>query len=237
MPYLLEPVRLNEALLGGDPPSVEAGPLLLRPWRPEDALQLVEAFRDALIQRWHLRRFDSTGESEVWMKERLARWRDRAGGGWAITPADEDAQVLGEVAFRTLHPGDGLAEVSCWVAPGSRQRHVASTATRALTEWGLTSLGLVRVELVHSTRNGAACLAALRAGFAVEGTKRSLQQYTDGFHDMHLHSRVRGDVVRDEPVRDEPVRDEPVRDEPVRAPSAPENWSPAAMRLDALLTV
>ena len=50
------------------------------------------------------------------------------------------------------------------------------------------------MELLHSTRNLPACLTAKRAGFRVEGTKRRLQQYQDGFHDMHLHSRVRGDA-------------------------------------------
>jgi hypothetical protein len=45
---------------------------------------------------------------------------------------------------------------------------------------------------VHSVRNHRSCRVAKDAGFSVEGIKRSLQRYEQGgFHDMHLHARVR----------------------------------------------
>ena len=34
---------------------------------------------------------------------------------------------------------------------------------------------------------------AAKAGFALEGTKRSALLHADGWHDMHLHARIRGD--------------------------------------------
>jgi RimJ/RimL family protein N-acetyltransferase len=42
----------------------------------------------------------------------------------------------------------------------------------------------------HSTVNAASCRVAERAGFALEGTKRSEAWHTDGWHDMHLHAKI-----------------------------------------------
>lgn len=97
------------------------------------------------------------------------------------------------VATKTSSAVTTSATSTFRVVPASRRRHVGSDATRALADWALTELRLERVEIVHSTRNLPACRTAERAGFRVEGAKRRLQRYPDGFHDMHLHSRVRGD--------------------------------------------
>lgn len=55
-------------------------------------------------------------------------------------------------------------------------------------------LGLQRLRLTHSVENPASCRVAERAGFALEGTMRSALLHEDGWHDEHLHARVRGDA-------------------------------------------
>ena len=50
-----------------------------------------------------------------------------------------------------------------------------------------------RLELLHAVRNETSCRVASRTGFALEGTKRKAVLHPDGWHDMHLHARVRGD--------------------------------------------
>ena len=107
------------------------------------------------------------------------------------------------MAFRSLYLADGLAELSCWVMPNARHRHLATEATRALTEWAFDTLGLVRLEIVHSTQNSSSCSVALRAGFRKEGVLRHLQRHADGFHDMCLHSRIKKDDGR--PIVPPPV--------------------------------
>jgi RimJ/RimL family protein N-acetyltransferase len=62
-----------------------------------------------------------------------------------------------------------------------------------LADWAFDTLGLERLEIVHSTQNEASCPVALRAGFQKEGIKRHLQIHADGFHDMCLHSRLKDD--------------------------------------------
>ncbi|MFC7614839.1 GNAT family N-acetyltransferase [Actinokineospora soli] len=54
-------------------------------------------------------------------------------------------------------------------------------------------LKLHRLYLDHSTANTASCRVATKAGFTPEGTLRGAGLHADGWHDMHLHSRLRTD--------------------------------------------
>ena len=66
---------------------------------------------------------------------------------------------------------------------------MAGRALTAMTEW-LFTLGLHRVELMHSVLNEPSCRVAAKQGFELEGTRRSALLHPDGWHDMHLHARI-----------------------------------------------
>ena len=68
-------------------------------------------------------------------------------------------------------------------------RGAASDATRAVSGWAFESIGLHRLELLHSVQNVPSCGVAGRAGFVLEGTRRS-SLHADGWHDMHLHALI-----------------------------------------------
>jgi RimJ/RimL family protein N-acetyltransferase len=191
MPSLVNPGCGGPDELGPQP-VIESGQLgiFLRPWRHADAGQLVAALADADIQRWNLHGISTIAQAQDWIDEWHARWRERLGASWAVTGRASGDVVLGQIGFRSLHLPDGLAELSCWVSPGARRKHVATDSTRMLSEWALETVGLKRLEIVHSTLNPASCQAADRAGFQIEGVKRSLQRHADGFHDMCMHSRI-----------------------------------------------
>lgn len=193
VPELVDPVVDPQRLAGIQQPEIDADDLLLRPWSVADAQCLVEAFSDEEIQRWHLWSLVSEAEAADWVAEGNDRWQRKVGASWAVLRVDDRGAVVGQVSFRSLYLADGLAEVGYWVLPAARRTGVASQATRALADWAIDDLGLMRLELVHSVHNPPSCGVALRAGFRVEGTKRMLQRHLDGIHDMHLHSRVRGD--------------------------------------------
>lgn len=205
MPPLVDPVvpvrppRLTEQPVI----PVDAVNALMRRWRRDDAPQLVAALADTQIQRWNLYGLKTIGESHHWIDHWGARWRKGTGASWAIVDDKRPSVVLGQMAFRSLYLADGLAELSCWVMPNARHRHLATEATRALTEWAFDTLGLVRLEIVHSTQNSSSCSVALRAGFRKEGVLRHLQRHADGFHDMCLHSRIKKDDGR--PIVPPPV--------------------------------
>jgi len=130
-------------------------------------------------------------EARDWIAAWPARWRAETGAGWAVLDA---GTVAGQISLRRLVLADGLAEVSYWVLPNARGRHLAPRALSALTTWSFGALRLHRIELSHSTANAASCRVAHYAGFAAEGTKRGESRHTDGWHDMHLHARLDTDV-------------------------------------------
>ncbi|MFH9063810.1 GNAT family N-acetyltransferase [Streptomyces coeruleorubidus] len=193
MPFLIGPVLTPKALTGHPQPTLATDDgLLLRPWRSEDAPAVYEVFQDPVMHQWHARTADSEQEVAGWIRDWHQAWEEGREVQWAVVDADSD-RLLGRVALREIRLDDGVAEVAYWTVPAARGRGVAARATTALARWALDEIGFHRLELLHAVRNEASCRVASRTGFALEGTKRSAILHPDGWHDMHLHARVRGD--------------------------------------------
>ncbi|MEU9651753.1 GNAT family N-acetyltransferase [Streptomyces sp. NPDC048110] len=193
MPYLNRPVLRAGTLSRTPQPTIPTGDgLLLRPWRAEDAPAVHAAFQDPVMHQWHIRAADSEEEVRGWIAEWQQAWDRESNVQWAVADAADD-RLLGRVALRQVLLGDGVAEVAYWTTAGARGRGVAARATRTLARWALDEIGFQRLELSHAVANEASCRVAQKAGFALEGTKRSALLHPDGWHDMHLHARVRGD--------------------------------------------
>ena len=170
-------------------PVLDADGLRLRPWQVDDAAVVVSAYADPDIRRWHCRSM-TLDEATAWVTSWAGRWDGETGAGWAL---ERDGAVVGQISLRSLDHGDGRSDISYWVLPDARGRGTAAAALTALSTWAFDTLGLHRIEVDHSVDNPASCRVATRAGFRLEGTKRGDALHTDGWHDMHLHARVRGD--------------------------------------------
>ncbi|WP_433288659.1 GNAT family N-acetyltransferase [Micromonospora sp. CA-244673] len=167
------------------------GGLLLRPWEPSDASAFFAAYRDPEIQHWHTRQPASEDQVREWFQQYRQAWEQETGASWAVTRGG--GEVLGRIAMGSMNLDDGVAGCAYWVLPAARGAGVASRALTALSVWALGEAGFHRLHLDHSTRNHASCRVAVKAGFLLEGTKRSDAIHSDGRHDMHLHARIRGD--------------------------------------------
>ncbi|MEE6261477.1 GNAT family N-acetyltransferase [Plantactinospora sonchi] len=192
MPLLVTPALPGDLLATLAQPHLDTGDgLLLRPWRPEDAGTVRAAFSCPVIQRWHVRRIDGDAEARDWIAGWAARWRNGTDASWAVV--DERDRPLGQVGLRMISLFEASAELSYWVLPAARGAGVAARSVGALTAWCFGSLGLHRLGLLHSTANAASCRVAERSGYALEGTLRSALRHADGWHDVHLHARLRAD--------------------------------------------
>lgn len=189
---LSTPPVIQSGLLSAFPqPVLRAGhgPLLLRPWEPADASVFLAAYQDSEIRRWHTRRPRTEADVQEWFDAYRQDWNSEKGGHWAITR--DGGEVLGRIATRGWDFDDGIAGVAYWVLPQARGAGVATRAVEALSAWALDEVGFHRMYLDHSVRNHASCRVALKAGYLIEGTKRSAALHDDGRHDMHLHARIR----------------------------------------------
>lgn len=162
---------------------------MLRPWETCDAPTFLSAYQDEEIRRWHTRRPSSESRVREWFDAYRQDWEREKGGHWAVTR--DGGEVLGRIALGSVNFDEGMAGVGYWVLPTARGAGVASHALSALSAWALDGMGFHRLYLEHSTRNHASCRVATKSGYLPEGTKRSAGLHDDGWHDMHLHARVR----------------------------------------------
>ncbi|MCB2175282.1 MAG: GNAT family N-acetyltransferase [Actinomycetales bacterium] len=189
MSFLVAPVIASGTLGAAAQPTVSGRGVVLRPWRDTDVAELVAAYSDDAIRRWHALTLDPQEAAQTIERWR-AGWRAENAASWAVA-GDED-RVLGRVGFRVMHPGDGSGELVYWTMPAARGRGVARAAVEALVGWAFET-GFHRLDLMHSTANPGSCRVALAAGFRAEGTLRSAVLHADGWHDMHLHARISTD--------------------------------------------
>jgi RimJ/RimL family protein N-acetyltransferase len=193
MPYLVPPVLKTGSLAELAQPVLIAGSVALRPWTPDDVPLLVEAYTDPAIRHWHARSM-TEAEALDYVYDWPRRWDDEVGAGWAV---EIDEAVVGQVSLRRIRMDDAAAEFSYWVLPAGRGQGVAATAVEAVTRWAFAEVGLVRLEVDHSTLNQRSCRVATKAGFELEGTLRRHAKHTDGWHDMHRHARLNPEVEDD----------------------------------------
>lgn len=131
-------------------------------------------------------------EAREWIEGWQSSWQDETGGHWKLVDAESET-LLGRVALKSLILADGKAELAYWMVPSARGGGLCPRAVMALTHWALGKGGFHRIELEHSTANRASCRVAVKAGFEEEGVRRGAWLHADGWHDVHLHARIRQD--------------------------------------------
>lgn len=191
MTKLIAPVVARGAMARMEQPVISVDDeISLRPFLPNDAPAVVQAFATPDIQHYHFRRFDSDAEAREWILGCAEGWRSEQSATWAIVSRTRN-DVLGRVTIYTSLE-DGHGEVSYWVLPSARGHGVATRACVAATDWA-HRLGIHRIQLQHSTQNEGSRRVALRAGFTEEGVRRGANLHADGWHDMTLYSRLATD--------------------------------------------
>ncbi|WP_328926327.1 GNAT family N-acetyltransferase [Streptomyces sp. NBC_00190] len=169
------------------------GGMLLRPWAPYDAPALVESCLDPEIRHWN--RPDSLTLAGA--EDRIARWHGRwqaeEAAVWAVAPA-AGGPAVGLIGVADLDLRGGSGEIVYWLLPAGRGAGVMVRATDRVSRWAFDDLGLHRLRITHSVANPASCAIATKAGFPLEGTMRGALLHADGWHDEHLHARLRTDA-------------------------------------------
>jgi RimJ/RimL family protein N-acetyltransferase len=190
MPVLTSDVIAAESFSGKAQPRIQAGiGLVLRPWSPSDAPAVLEAFADPEIRRWHVRSAASLDEVETWIDSWVADWPGGTHAHWAVADSLSD-ELVGRVSLKNMELDCGQGGVAYWTMPTRRGQEIASRAVEAVTKWAFDETGFHRLELMHSVLNPTSCRVAVKAGFNLEGTKRSAGLHLDGWHDMHLHALI-----------------------------------------------
>jgi RimJ/RimL family protein N-acetyltransferase len=153
--------------------AVKGDGVLLRPYRTEDADDVVAGCADPVTQRY-LPRLPSpyTREDALsWITEGAPGTFAAGGAGFAIADPETD-RVVGGIGIVPLRPEERTAEIGYWVSPAARGRGVATAACRALTAQAFAH-GLERLELRTEPENALSQRVALAAGYTREGKQRN----------------------------------------------------------------
>ena len=175
-----------------EPVVLEAGPLRLRPWRPDDADAVWLAFQDPKLRLWNGGGV-ATRDDAVALIARRRDWSAGDHASWAVVDAAGDV-VLASLSLHSIDRIGNDAEVGYWTAPAARGRGVAATAVDAGCRWAFATLPVDRIELLHAVENTASGRVAQKAGFTYEGHLRRSYRYGDGIkHDELLWARLADD--------------------------------------------
>lgn len=168
--------------------------LRLRPMEERDLDEVVVTCQDPDTVRW-------TGVPHPYQRTDAEGYLTYGGLAWArgssacFVLADPDDAFAGTVDLR-LNPTDPLlAEVGFMTAPPARGRGWMPAALGALAAWGITGLGLARVEWKAHVGNTASRRVAEKAGFTVEGTLRGGVSQRGDRVDAWVGALVAGDLM------------------------------------------
>ena len=179
-----------------DPVELDAGALRLRPWRADDADDVVAAMQDPVMQLWNGLPASTRPDALAFLRRR-GDWSTGDHASWAVTDA-ATGTLLGSVLLHSISRVQGNAQVGYWTVPAARGRSIAARAVDAACRWAFATLALERVELCHAVENEASGRVAEKAGFRLEGRLRRSYRYGDGLrHDELIWSRLADDPAPD----------------------------------------
>ncbi|MBP0454294.1 GNAT family N-acetyltransferase [Kitasatospora sp. RG8] len=158
--------------------------LILRAPQESDVDAIFEACQDAEIQRWTVVPSPYRREDAEFFVNDLAPDGRRTGDNlvWCVFERGTGALVGSQGLVRC--PGrPGTAEVGWWAVKEFRGRGYTVEAAREVARYGLTELGMRRLEWVAYVGNEGSRAVAEKVGFRFEGTLRSFAEQRGEFRD------------------------------------------------------
>lgn len=178
-------------------------PIVLRPWRPDDRVSVLEIFSgaDDLATQYPL---PVTGlEDADAVLERMLVWDDGR-RNFAVTI---DGTPVGNIAVTAIDRRHDTGWLSYFSAADVRGRGLVTRSATAVANWALSAagevpagsvdrgLGLYRLELGHRVNNPASGRIAVAAGFVPEGREREKLRYGNERFDTLIYGRLATDPV------------------------------------------
>ncbi|UGB39643.1 GNAT family N-acetyltransferase [Frateuria soli] len=173
------------------------GPLLLRPWRPEDAPALHVAVQESLetVGRWLPWCHAGYGlqEARDWIAHCREGWTAEEHFAFGMFESDSGA-LLGSVGLNQRNRMHRSAALGYWVRQSRQGEGLAWRATQLAARFGFAVLSLARVEIVVLPDNHASRRTAERAGARFEAIARHRLWLPEGARDAAVYALVPGDL-------------------------------------------
>ncbi|HMU60460.1 MAG TPA: GNAT family N-acetyltransferase, partial [Gemmatimonadales bacterium] len=146
--------------------------LVLRPFRPDDApaVQRLAGERDVAASTLTVPHPYPDGAAEEWIATHATAWAEQRVLTLAVATSGDDV-LVGAVGL-ALAMADRRAELGYWIGIPWWNLGYATEASRAIIDFGFTSLGLHRIMARHMARNPASGRVMQKLGMQREGVLR-----------------------------------------------------------------
>lgn len=175
-------------------PTLRHGLLTLRPVEEKDILSIYEACQDPVIPRFTTVPSPYTMEHarSFVLEQSPTRFAQKSELLLVITTGhSEEEEFCGVISFHTASVVNHVTELGYWIAAPARGRGTGTTAVKVITEYGLSTIGLRRIEALVDVENVASKKLLVSAGYEPEGIMRKKVTRADGTQkDMALYARV-----------------------------------------------
>ncbi len=167
--------------------------ILLRPYRPEDAVQMFEAVTESVEETMKWMPWCHAGytlkESENWIKKCRETWKKGTSYEFAILDS-RTGRYLGGCGLNHIDPDYKTANLGYWVRHNQTRLGVATAATVLLARFGFNELHLNRIEIIASVENNKSQGVAEKAGAKREGVLRNRIPINGLIHDAVVFSFI-----------------------------------------------
>lgn len=175
------------------------GPLLLRPWQPEDAPALHAAVQESLetVGRWlpWCHAGYDLREAQAWVRQCREGWANEEHFAFGVF-ACGTGSLLGSIGLNQRNRVHRSAALGYWVRQSHQGQGIARQAARLAARFGFEALGLVRIEIVALPDNQASRRVAEQAGARFEGIARHRLWVRDQPRDAAVYAVVPSDLTR-----------------------------------------
>lgn len=173
------------------------GPLLLRPWRPQDAHALHAAVQESLetVGRWLPWCHAGYGldEARTWITHCRDGWAADEHFAFGIFEPGSDT-LLGSVGLNQRNRVHRSAALGYWVRQSRQGQGIAWRAARLAARFGFEALDLVRIEIVVLPDNHASRRCAEKAGAQFEAIARQRLWMADEARDAAVYALIPVDL-------------------------------------------
>jgi len=107
----------------------------------------------------------------------------------------EEEEFCGLISFHTVSLNNHATELGYWLAKSARGKGIAKIAVRLITDYGISTMGLRRIEALVDVENKASRTLLISSGYQEEGIVRNRVTRPDGRQiDMALYSFIDSDA-------------------------------------------
>jgi ribosomal-protein-serine acetyltransferase len=165
----------------------------LRPFQPEDAVQVYEAVRESLteLKPWMSWAHDaySQQDAEDFIKIVRARWEEGSLFAFAITDA-KTGEILGGCSLSHKHPVYHYCNLGYWVRTIRHGAGIAGRSAKLAAHYGFEHRWIIRAEIVVAVGNEKSVRVAEKIGAHYEGRLLNRMVVGKAVYDAHMYSLI-----------------------------------------------